>query len=551
MSDTTRGVDLLVRCLEQASVCYVFGVPGEENLDFVDALRNSSIRFVTTRHEQGAAFMADVWGRLTGQTGVCAATLGPGATNLVTAVADAYLDRAPMLAIAGQGATKRLHKRSHQIINLTGLFAHISKLSKRVDEVDALAEIVTEALQVAVRHPPGPCFVELPEDIAAESVDMHLLPLLTEPLPVVGESRLQSAIELIRSARRPLILIGNGTIRARAADAASQFVDAVNAPFTTTFMAKGTVSDRHPLALATTGLSANEHVTCGFDQADLVITIGYDLVEYDPAQWHPDTEQPLIHIDMLPAETDRHYRPTLSLVGDIDDTLRRLTQALARAEHRRPEDWAGRLRAEMNEHRADRADAGDHPIKPQRLLAELRQVMRADDILISDVGAHKIWIAHLWRTLAPNTCIISNGFAAMGIALPGAIAAKLAFPDRYVVAATRDASFQMNAQELETALRLQLPIVVLVWNDNGYGLIEWHQQRRYGRAQDVDFANPDLVTFAESFGARGFRVDSAEALEPTLRKALTCGTVAVIDCPVDYTENMRLTERLGRLTCPD
>jgi acetolactate synthase-1/2/3 large subunit len=551
MSDKQRGADLLVRCLEAAGIEHVFGIPGEENLDFVDALRASPIRFITTRHEQGAAFMADVWGRLTGRPGVCTATLGPGATNLLTAVADAYLDRAPLLAIAGQGATKRLHKRSHQIIDLAGLFTQVTKSSKRIAEPDALAETVIDALQTATRHPPGPCLIELPENIAAEPTAGEPLTLLDEPLPVARSETLNDAAQLLAKAKRPLVLIGNGALRANASRAVAGFVERLNAPFTTTFMAKGTISDDHPLALATTGLSENEHATCGFDRADLVITIGYDLVEYDPQQWHRDPQQAILHIDTVGAETDRHFRPTLSLVGDITDTLQRLADSLPPPTSAPPVDWGRELRAAIRDHQNDLTDADDYPVKPQRLLTDMREVLEPDAVVISDVGAHKVWIAHLWRTLVPNTCIISNGFAAMGIGLPGAIAAKLAFPDRQVITTTGDAGFMMNAQELETALRLKLAIVVLVWNDNGYGLIDWHQRRRFGHTNDVDFGNPDLVAFAESFGARGFRIDSAAALAPTLREALACGTVAVVDCPVDYSENMRLTERLGRLSCID
>jgi acetolactate synthase I/II/III large subunit len=545
-----RGADLLVRCLEAADVRYVFGVPGEENLDLVDALRESPIRFITTRHEQAAAFMADVYGRLTGHVGVCTATLGPGATNLITGIADAYLDRAPMIAIAGQGATHRLHKESHQIIDLARLFESVSKYSARINEADAIAEIVAAALAEACASKPGPAFIELPENIAAEAVDRKT-PIDPPPatLPIAPQAAIQAAAKTLQGAQKPLVLIGNGAVRAGAADQVAEFVDACSAAFTTTFMAKGTVSDEHPRRLATIGLSENEHTTCGFDQADLVIAIGYDLVEYDPGQWHRDPRQPVLHIDVAPAEVDRNYAPALSVVGDIKDSLARLTAALASVAHKPADDWAMALRDSIRRYESDLATSDAFPVKPQRLLHDLRQVMDRDDILISDVGAHKVWIAHRWHSLSPNTCIISNGFAAMGIGLPGAIAAKLAFPDRTVVTATGDAGFMMNVQELETALRLDLAIVVLVWNDSGYGLIEWHQDRRFGYSNDVAFGNPDFVALAQSFGAQGFRVESADDLVPTLRQAADCGTVAVVDCPVDYTENMRLTERLGRLTC--
>jgi len=550
MSKITRGADLIVRCLETASVQYVFGLPGEEILDLVDALHDSPIEFVMTRHEQGAAFMADIYGRLTGKVGVCIATLGPGATNLVTGIADAYLDRAPLLAIAGQASTHRLHKESHQVIDLARLFESCTKYSIQVKEPETIIEIIASAITMACSHKPGPVFIELPENIAAAEVEIPKLASQETVTPALAaDSSINAAHEALLKARKPLVLIGNGALRNKAADEVASFITITGAPFTTTFMAKGVVSDEHPLRLSTTGLSEKEYTACGFNQADLVITIGYDLVEFDPGQWHRDPHQKIIHIDTTPAEIDQNYKPGISIVGDIANSLARLVSALKIVAHPPARDWSASLRDSIQQYESELTTCNDFPIKPQRLLHDLRQVMDKDDILISDVGAHKVWIAHQWQSLSPNSCIISNGLAAMGIGLPGAIAAKLAFPERTVVAATGDAGFMMNAQELETALRLKLALVVLVWNDGGYGLIEWHQQQRFGRTNDVTFGNPDFVSFAQSFGAKGFRVKRAEDLEATLRQATSCGTVAVVDCPVDYTENMRLTERLGNLTC--
>ena len=550
MADSMTGAELLVKCLETAEVSVVFGVPGEENLDFLAALRESPIRFITTRHEQGAAFMADVYGRLTGRPGVCSATLGPGATNLLTAVADAFMDHAPLLAIAGQGASRRLHKESHQIIDLEALFAPVTKYSARIAATDTLAETVATALSAAVADAPGPAFIALPEDVAGERIEARS-PIESSPPPrqLAPAPSIQAGLSLLSEAERPLVLVGNGVVRAGATDALQRFVDCLAAPFTTTFMAKGAISDRHRLALATTGVADDQYSTCGFAQSDLVIAIGYDLVEYEPAAWHRDSAQRILHVDSLPAAIDDAYRPAHSIVGDLTDSLTCLADGLRASGDAVVGDWARELRGQMQSHAAEDARAGDFPIKPQRLLHDLREVMADEDILISDVGAHKVWIAHLWRSYLPDTCIISNGFAAMGIALPGAIAARLAYPARRVVAATGDAGLLMNCQEIETALRLKLELVVLVWNDGGYGLIEWHQNKRFGKAHDVRFGNPDFVAFAESFGARGFRVNSADELLPVLREALCCGTVAVVDCPIDYRENMRLSERLGSLRC--
>lgn len=542
-----RAAELFVRCLENEGVEYVFGIPGEENLDLMDALIGSPIRFVTTRHEQGAAFMADVYGRLTGQPGVCLATLGPGATNLVTGVADANMDRAPVVAIAGQGSTHRLHKESHQILDLVNLFAPVSKYATSVREPEVIPEIVRKAFKLAKMERPGATFIELPENIAAESVaGVEPLRVQDSHPPWPAEEKLIAAAELIRQARRPLVLAGNGVLRAGAAEALDAFAETLNIPVAMTFMAKGAIPRTHPLSLGTAGLSANDLIACGFARADLVICVGYDMVEYHPERWHRDPAQGVIHIGQQPAEVDAHYMLEVGVVGDLGAALRTLTRMLPP----RPENWAAGLGEAILQENREHAEDDGFPLKPQKILWDLRQVLDARDILVSDVGAHKMWVARMWQALAPNTCIISNGFAAMGIGVPGALAAKLVAPERNVMAVTGDAGFLMTSQEIETALRLGLSFVVLIWNDSQYGLIKWHQDRRFGRDTAISFRNPDFVRYAESFGARGYRVGSAAALVPVLREALACGTVAVVDCPVDYSQNMKLTERLAALQCP-
>jgi len=542
-----RCADLFVRCLENEDVEYIFGIPGEENLDVMDALLSSKIQFITVRHEQGAAFMADVYGRLTGRPGVCLATLGPGATNLITGVADANMDRAPVVAIAGQGSTHRLHKESHQILDLVNMFEPISKYATQLREPEIVPEVVRKAFKVAKAEKPGLSFIDFPENIAEASVKGKRPLRVQDPLPPVApEEKIAQATEVIANARCPLIMAGNGVIRARASDALQQFVHRTGIPVTMTFMAKGAVPRTNPLSLGATGLAAHDYVGCGFDRADVVICVGYDIVEYHPHLWHRNLDRKIVHIDALPAEVDEHYILEVGVVGDIAASL----LALASRVPPRNENWAEALRREIDQETAYHADDTAVPIKPQKILWDLRQVLAADDILISDVGAHKMWIARLWQGLAPNTCIISNGFAAMGIGVPGAIAAKLANPERQVVTITGDAGFLMNSQEIETALRLGLSLVILIWTDSKYGLIKWHQDRRFGRDSHIDFTNPDFVAYAESFGARGFRVDAAERLTPVLQEALACGTVAVVDCPVDYSENMQLTEKLGELVCP-
>ncbi len=542
-----KASDLFVQCLENEGVEYMFGVPGEENIDVMDALLDSSIKFVTTRHEQGAAFMADVYGRLTGRAGVCLSTLGPGATNLVTGVADANMDRAPIVAIAGQGATTRMHKESHQILDLVNLFDPISKYSTQIRDPLIIPEIVRKAFKVAQAEKPGCSFIDFPENIAgAEIEDMAPLKVQSHVLPTAPVGKCSQVADIISAAKSPVIMAGNGVIREGAADALVDFAEKLNMPVATTFMAKGVIPFSHDLCLGAIGLQARDYVAFGFDEADLVICVGYDMVEYHPRLWNPDRDKQIIHIDASPAEVDQHYILEAGVVGDISDSLERIA-AKAR---RRTEFPAHKLHDIIVKEMGEFADDNAFPVKPQKIIWDLRQVLDPEDIVISDVGAHKMWMARMFQAESPNTCIISNGFASMGIALPGAMAAKLAYPDRKAVAVTGDAGFMMNNQEIETAMRLGLSFVILIINDAKYGLIEWHQLRHFGRASHIDFQNPDFVKFAESFGAKGYRVERTEDLVPTLRKAIADETVVIVDCPVDYAENMKLTEKLGDLVCP-
>ena len=542
-----KTAELFVRCLENEGVKDIFGIPGEENLDVMDALLDSSIRFVTTRHEQGAAFMADVYGRLTGRAGVCLATLGPGATNLVTGVADANMDRAPVVAIAGQAATTRLHKESHQVLDLVNLFEPISKYSTQIREPEIVAEVVRKAFKVAEAEKPGASFIDFPENIAEMEVgDKAPLRVQSAHPPAPPEDKLAEAVRIINEARYPIVLAGNGVIRAGASDTLTAMASALNLPVATTFMAKGAVPFSHPLSLGAVGLQAHDYVACGFDRADVVITVGYDMVEYHPWLWNQENTTRIIHIDSEPAEVDEYYIVETGVIGDLGLAM----QALAERVTPRQQNHAGTLRQTIVDELAEHADDQAFPIKPQKIIWDLRQALNPEDIVISDVGAHKMWVARMYQAERPNTCIISNGFASMGIALPGAIAARIAYPDRTAVAVTGDAGFLMNSQEIETALRYEIPIVILVWNDASYGLIRWKQMAGFGRESHVRFNNPDLVAYAESFGAKGYRVESADQLLPTLQQAIADNTVVIIDCPVDYDENMKLTGKLGELVCP-
>jgi acetolactate synthase I/II/III large subunit len=541
-----KAAELFIRSLENEGVEYIFGIPGEENLDVMDALLDSKIQFITTRHEQGAAFMADVYGRLTGRAGVCLATLGPGATNLITGVADANMDHAPLIAIAGQASTSRLHKESHQVLDLEAMFLPITKYSTRILSPDVIPEIVRKAFKVAQTEKAGACFIEFPENIAEMDIDDEPLRVKHAIPPEPAAEQIERAAEIISSAENPIILAGNGVVRAKASEALAHFSETLGIPVANTFMAKGVIPFRHPMALGSVGLQSNDYANCGFANADVIICIGYDMVEYHPYLWHPSRDRTIIHIDATHAEVDAYYSVVLGVIGNIKYSLNRITALSTPHKNKTMRTLRDSLIEEMNQHRDD----NEFPVKPQKIIWDLRTAMDLEDIVICDVGAHKMWMSRMFRCEYPNTCIISNGFASMGIAVPGAIAAKLANPERKIVAVTGDAGFLMNSQEIETAMRLNIAIVILVWNDASYGLIEWKQQNQFGRSSNVKFTNPDFVQYAQSFGAVGVKIEQTEQLMPALRDALARDTVTILDCPVDYRENLKLTEALGQLTSP-
>jgi len=546
MSDQ-NAAELMIRCLENEQVEYVFGLPGEENLHVLEALKHSSIQFITTRHEQGAAFMADVYGRLTGKAGVCLSTLGPGATNLMTGVADANLDRAPLVAITGQVGTDRMHIESHQYLDLVSMFAPVTKWNTQIVRPTNTPEIIRKAFKISQSEKPGAVHIDLPENIAAMAAAGD--PLRKEEIEKVYASfkSIERASHAISQAQNPLILVGNGAIRGHASEALTAFATELNIPVANTFMGKGVIPYTHPLALWTVGLQQRDFINCGFDHTDLVICIGYDLIEYSPKRWNPNGDIPIVHINSCPAEIDSSYIPIAEAIGDITDSLHEILKRADRTGY--PDPYALSLRPEILADYEEHARDDGFPIKPQKLIYDLRQVMGPEDIVISDVGAHKMWMARHYHCDRPNTCIISNGFAAMGIAIPGAIAAKLVAPNRKIVAVTGDGGFMMNCQELETALRVGTPFVTIIFNDGGYGLIEWKQQNHFGDSAFIKFGNPDFVKFAESMGLKGYRVEAATDFVPILKQALADDCPAVIDCPVDYSENLRFSKRAGDLSC--
>ncbi len=550
-----KASDLFVKCLENEGVERIFGIPGEENADLMISLTASPIEFVLCRHEQAAAFMADAYGRLTGKAGVCLATLGPGATNLVTGVADANMDRAPVVAIIGQGTTKRLHKESHQNMDAIAMFEPITKWGHSIQDADTIPEVVRKAFKLAQMEKCGATVIELPENIAEHEVDLEPMPIQTSRRPAADWKAIAAAVELIGTARSPLILAGNGTVRKQASLQLRRLANKTGIPVVNTFMGKGVVDHRTPASLFTIGLQGKDHVLKAFAEADLIISVGYDLVEYAPSFWNAKRDKTIVHIDYEPAEIDSGYPVRVDIVSDVADALWQLNEKLNQTyEGKLPlfdlEKWSGlneTIRTDINAHNSDTA----YPVKPQRLISDIRKALRPHDILLSDVGAHKMWISRYYQCIEPNTCLISNGFCSMGFALPGAIGAKYANPEAHVVAVCGDAGFLMNVQDLETAVRCQIPFVCVVWLDGEYGLIKWKQQNQFdGKHSELAFGNPDMEMLAKSFGMWGRHAKSVEEFVAGLDEALAQDGPALLAVDVDYTENRKLTARLGEIDLP-
>ncbi len=539
---------LLVECLESEGVEYIFGMPGEENLHIMEALRDSSIRFILVRSEQGASFMADIYGRLTGKAGVCLATLGPGAINLMLGVADAQLDSSPLVAITAQAGLNRVFKESHQVIDLVSLFRPITKWADTITVPEATPEMVRKAFKVAQSERPGATAIMVPEDVEQSEASGLPLPLNRPRGKAPSPEQVARAVEVLDSARAPVVLAGHGASRDHATEALIRFSEHLNIPVVTTFMGKGVFPDDHPNALGTIGFMRHDYTNFGFDQADVVIAVGYDLVEYPPERWNPNGDKRIINLSHTVAEVDAHYSLAVGVEGNITSSL----DALAAAATPKERDQTlkplvcGLQQEEIEQGKAD----DSFPLKPQRIVADIRAAMGESDIVLADTGAIKMWMARLYPCYKPETCLISNGLATMAFSLPGALGAKLAYPERKVLAAMGDGSFLMNSQELETAMREEIHFVVLVWVDEHYGLIKWKQELELGRPAFVEFTNPDFVKQAESYGAKGYQIEAADELLPTLRQALEDETVSIIACPVDYSENLKLTDKLGELTHP-
>jgi acetolactate synthase-1/2/3 large subunit len=547
-----KASDLFVKCLEAEGVERIFGVPGEENADLMISLMDSPIEFVLCRHEQSAAFMADAYGRLTGKAGVCLATLGPGATNLVTGLADANMDRSPVVAIIGQGTTRRLHKESHQNMDAIGMYKPITKWAQSIYTAESIPEILRKAFKIAVQEKPGVCVIELPEDVAKHDNDERPMAVIPTRRPAADHKAISRAVDLITNAKSPIVLAGNGSVRKRASTQLRRFVRKLGIPCVNTFMGKGAVAMSDPHCLYTIGLQGRDHVNKAFHDADVVITVGYDLVEYGPKSWNAGRDKKIIHIDFLPAEIDQYYPVDVDVVADLADALWQINEEL----NRRHIDllpffdigkWAA-LRKTIGDDLAAEKDDDSFPMKPQRILNDVRAFLDPSDIVLSDVGAHKMWVARYYQCEEPNTCLISNGFCSMGFAMPGAIGAKLAHPDSRVLSINGDAGFLMNVQDLETAARIGCNTVTMIWIDGEYGLIKWKQQNQFdGKHSELAFNNPDFEYLAKAFGIWGRVIDGPGQIESALEEAFAQEGPAIIAVPVDYSENVKLTKRLGEI----
>ncbi|MDQ2724774.1 MAG: acetolactate synthase large subunit [Actinomycetota bacterium] len=556
MTDTSaehapeRVADLLVRCLEHEGVRYVFGIPGEENIRLTEALVTSSIRYILVRHEQAASFMAEIYGRLTGEAGVCSSTLGPGAINLLLGVADATTNSTPLVALSAQVSLNRIYKESHQSVDLVSMFDPVTKWAALVPTAGSVPEMVRKAFKLAQTERPGAVYLAVPEDIEGlETVEgSNPLPVNVPRADEPSPSQIARVVEVLDSAVRPVVLAGHGAARAGAKEALIRFSETLGLPVATTFHGKGVFPDDHPHALGAVGFMRHDYVNFGFDAADVIIAVGFELQEFDPVKVNPNADKRIVHLSRFPAEVDNHYDVEVGVQADISRTLDLVAEATGKRFEAAASDQ--RIRSLLADELEAAAKDDSFPMKPQRVVADTRAALGRHDIVLADTGAVKMWMARLYPTYEPNTCLISNGLSTMAFALPGAIGAKLAEPQRRVLAAVGDGAFLMNSQEIETALRERIPMTVLVWVDDAYGLIKWKMDLELGQSMAIAFANPDFVTYAESFGASGYRITAAAELLPTLRKALDDDTVSIIACPVDNSENLRLTDALGELSGP-
>ncbi|MGB5919619.1 acetolactate synthase large subunit [Arcobacter sp.] len=532
-----KASDLFVKALENEGVEYIFGIPGEENLDFLESLRKSNIKLILTRHEQGAGFMAATYGRLTGKVGVCISTLGPGATNFATAAAYAQLGGMPMMMITGQKPIKKSKQGRFQIIDIVGMMKPMTKFAKQIVNGNNIPSMVREAFKVATAERPGAVHLELPEDIAEEEAGDHVYPVRNVRYPFADKATILQAVRMIEESTKPLILIGAGANRNRIGDALTDFVNDTGIPFFTTQMGKGVVDDNHKLCLGTAALSADDFIHAAISTADLIINVGHDVIEKPPffMEEGPDACK-VIHLNFSPSEVDDTYFPHLDVVGDIAGSVTDLNRALSPQEHWDFDFYKTVIRT-INVRLTKYFGDMRFPILPQRAVKTIRDILAPEDILTLDNGVYKIWFARNYKAARPNTVLLDNALATMGAGLPSAMTAKMVYPERKVVAVCGDGGFMMNSQELETAVRLGLDITVVILNDNAFGMIKWKQTGMGFETYGLDYDNPDFVKYAESYGAIGHRPASCEEFTETLEKCVNSKGVHLIDLAVDYSLN--------------
>jgi acetolactate synthase-1/2/3 large subunit len=546
-----KATDLLVKALENEGVEYIFGLPGEENLDFVESLRTSKIRLIVTRHEQAAGFMAATYGRLTGKTGVCLSTLGPGATNFVTAAAYAQLGAMPMLMITGQKPIKKSKQGQFQIVDVIGMMRPLTKFAKQIVSAHSIPSTIREAFRIAEEERPGAVHLELPEDIAAEETDAPELHIQKPRRPIAEEKAIMNAVQMIAGAFHPLILVGAGANRKLVSKMLTEFIDTTGIPFFCTQMGKGVVDERHPLYIGTAALSANDYLHCAIDRADLIINVGHDVVEKPPFIMKQNGAH-VIHINFLSAKVDEVYFPQLEVIGDIGNTLWQIKEKLNNLQEKPVWnfDYFNTIKKQIDTHVARDNNDTRFPLIPQRIVHTVRNVMPSDGIVTLDNGMYKLWFARYYHAHERNTILLDNALATMGAGLPSAMAASLLYSDKKILAVCGDGGFMMNSQEIETAVRLNLNLTVMILNDSGYGMIKWKQDAGGFGKFGLDFGNPDFVKYAEAYGASGHRVTQVEELQTILKKCLETPGVHIIDVPVDYSENDRvLTRELTEKSC--
>jgi acetolactate synthase-1/2/3 large subunit len=541
-----KASDLFVRQLEEEGVEYIFGLPGEENLDFLESLRTSKIKLIITRHEQTAAFMAATCGRLTGKAGVCFSTLGPGATNLMTGVAHAQLIGAPFISISGQKAIRENRQARFQLIDVVSMMRPITKDAVSIVDPGTIPTVLRNAFKLAQAERPGAVHVELPEDVAASETDATVQKpgLVRRPGP--EPKALIRAANLINRSKNPLVILSSGANRNLITRQLMQFVENTGIYAVHTQMGKGVLSDTSMYSLYAAGIHGRDYVNCGIDRADLIITIGYNIVEYPPYVWNRGLDKKIINIDFVEAEVDKYFNPDIEVIGDIASSLLQLGELV---ETRKNGDTFRAIRAFLNKKLS--LDAKKHyPLTPQEVVYQVRSVLSHEDIVTLDNGIYKLWFSRLYRTYKPNTFLLDNALATMGAGLPAAIAAKMVCPDRKVLAVVGDGGFMMNSREIETALRCNTPLVVLILNDNAYGFIKWEQQAKGFPDFGLDYGNPDFVKYAESYGAAGMKVGKDDSLSEALRKAFSLDTVVLVECPIDYSGNYETFSReLSNIVC--